>query len=731
MLTGNNLNAEKNDVIDFNHYWKILKRRKWNVIVAIAISIVCAIFYLSKATPIYEASSTIQADPVQPNASAQDQYVMNSMVFLFYETQYEIISSRKVAERVVDKLNLVEKYKIENKLNNENEEGSLLGSTIDWFKGIFQSQEQNKSSTNQLTDEQIKTLIAKSIQSNLNVSGGTQSQIIDIKFQSEDPVLASDIVNSISEAYIEFGLESRLSQIQDTAEWLSEQLNDLRKNLQKSEDALRDFRLSQNLMDTEQQQRITNTQLSTLNTELVKAQTDVSQWEELQSQVTSYENGAADIRTLGPVLQSSTVRELVREESILSRKVKELSERYGEKHPKMVAARSDLTSAQLTIENEVNKIVENIKKEYKSAKAQEANIKRLINEKHNELQSYQGDSFELTRLEREVENNRRIYESFLGRLMEADVSGDYDASNIRVIDKATVPEYPVKPRGSLVILFALFLGSICGMLIALAKELLGNVFRTPDQLEKELNVSSLGITPLVLKKDTQPELQYIVDQRSNFSEAINTIRTGILFSNIDNPPRTTLITSTHGSEGKTTLSINLAVALSQLDKTVLLELDLRKPVIAKDLAIKNQPGIVDYFADKSIADIVQKIDTVPQLDVLVCGKIPVNPTELISSNKFSEFLGELKGIYKYIVIDSPPTLPVTDSCVLSKYADATVMAVKAEDTKITTVKESINRLRKVNANLTGVVLTQASKQKLSYYGEHYYQDDYYGVTENK
>ena len=726
--------SQEDDVIDIGQYIRILKRRKWSILLTTFIFIALAIFYIIKATPIYQASAKIQADPIQPNATSQDTYIMNSMVFLFYETQYEIIQSRKVAETVVDKLNLVERYKQEQaeaKASGENE--SLIKDIKVFIKSLVPKEEEATSTgTQALTDAQLRTILAQGIQAGLSVEGGTQSQIINISYQHEDPLLAANVVNAISESYIQFGLEARLSQIKDTAEWLTEQLEELRQTLQASEDKLRDFRLSQNLMDTEQQQRIANTQLQTLNTELVRAQTQLSQAKDLYTQITQLERDGGDYRSLGPVLQSNTIRDLVREESTLSRKVQELSERYGEKHPKMIAARSDLASAQANLDREAAKIVESIKKDYRSAQAQEQNIKRLISETREGLQSYQGDSFELTRLEREVENNRRIYESFLGKLMEADVSGEYDASNIRVIDSATIPEFPIKPRAALVLAISIVFGIFIGVVYAFIRELMGNVFRTPDQLEQELHFPSLGITPLVKKnKNTvAPEKQYIADQRSTFSEAINTIRTGLLFSNIDNPPKTILITSTNGSEGKTTLAINLAVALSQMDKTLLIEMDLRKPAVGKDLGIKADMGLSDLLSGKTDTNVFHQVDGAPNLSVITCGTIPPNPMELISSKRFSNLLTSLRDRFTHIVIDSPPTLPVSDSCVLAKMVDATIIAVKAEDTKISMAKETVTRLNKVNATITGLVLTQASPKKMSYYGEHYYQDSYYGVEKS-
>lgn len=734
-----NTTQSDDDTIDLTQYWRILKRRRWSIVLVTLLFAFLGLFIAIKSTPIYQASAKIQADPVQPNASASDQYIMNSMVFLFYETQYEIIQSRNVAETVVDKLNLVERYKKEQaELKLAGDKTSLINDLKDSIKSLVQNilpkdpEAENKPKV-ELTDEQLRIMLAYGVQGMITVAGGTQSQIINISYQSDDPAEAAEVINAVADAYIAFGLEARLSTLKETAKWLGEQLDDLKITLQASEDKLALVRTQSGLMDSEQQARIANTQLSNLNTELLRAQTKLSQAQEMNAQVQKLDRSKGDYLSLGPVLQNQTIRDLVREESNQNRAVEELAERYGEKHPKMMAARSDLTGAKSNLNREVDKIVENIAKEYRLAKVQVDNIEALMVKNKDELQSFQGSSFEITRLEREVENNRRVYESFLGRLMEADVSGDYDASNVRIIDRATVPDFPIKPRVMLIIMAALIFGLFAGIVLAFLREALGNVFRTPDQIEDQLQIPSLGVTPLIKKnkKSVEPEKQYIHDQRSTFAEAINSIRTGLLFSDIDNPPQTVLITSTVGSEGKTTLAINLAVAYSQLDKTLLIELDLRKPAVSKDLGLTNTVGLSDILAGdlnvKIKGDELTQVDGAPNLRVLTCGSIPPNPMELLSSKRFANLLESLKGQFSHIVIDSPPTLPVADACVLSKLADATIIAVKAEDTKINMAKETVARLRKVNANIAGVVLTQASPQKMSYYGEHYYQEGYYGV----
>jgi capsular exopolysaccharide synthesis family protein len=318
--------------------------------------------------------------------------------------------------------------------------------------------------------------------------------------------------------------------------------------------------------------------------------------------------------------------------------------------------------------------------------------------------------------------------------MEANISSEFTASNVQIIDRATVPKAPFKPNIQLIIMLAGVFGVFLGVVLAFLREALDNTFKTPDAAEEKLAVPALGITPIVkkLKSGVIPERQYLEDSRSPFAESINTIRTGLLFSNIDNPPKTILVTSSTGAEGKSTLSINLASAFSQLGKTLLLEVDLRKPSIAKNLALTGKLGLTDLVMGTiTSADTNFKTDINGQFSIITCGTVPRNPLELLSSQKFDKVLASLKNHFDYIVLDGPPTLPVSDSCILANKVDGVIFAVKAESTKIKVATQAVTRLQKLNANVIGTVLTVAAPHKMSYYGDHYYSGEYYGVKPDK
>ncbi|MCU4674814.1 polysaccharide biosynthesis tyrosine autokinase [Catenovulum sp. 2E275] len=725
-------------LFDIAKFWMILKRNKWIIVLCGLIGLGIAGFLAHKAIPIYQASVKIQADPNTPSAISGNQAVSSTPLILFYETQYEIIQSRTVAQSVVEKLNLVERYKqAQQEKRLQAEDKSVLEGIISQAKlkvnQLINGEKQAGNGTAvekaSPSDEQIALQIAQKIQSGIKVRGGKKSQMIDISYQSDDPTVATEIVNAVADAYISFELQTRLSQIKDTAGWLSDQLTDLKQNLKVSEDKLQAYKQDQGLVNTQQQQQIVNTQLSNLNTELIKAQTQHAAAKELYSQAMEAQNRHNGYLSLSPVMQNAVVKDLVAQETMLSNKVIELSERYGEKHPKMIAARSDLKNATANLQQEVAKVINNIEKQFNLTQLQVNNIKALIEQNKQEIQSLQGNNFELARLEREVEENRRVYDSFVKRLMEADLSGEYEASNIKIIDKATLPKKPIKPNKKMMLATGVIFGLIFAAVLIFVKESLERSFQTPENLENKLKISALGITEKIksVKKQGKPEVQYLTNNRSTFAESINTIRTGILFNQIDNPPKTILITSSTGSEGKSTLAANLAFAFSQLDKTLLLELDLRKPSLVNTLKLDNPLGLSEILTER--VDFLQATNQMPglnNLDIIHSGEIPKNPLELISSKRFSYFLESLKQEYTHIIIDSPPVLPVSDACVLAQMSDAVILAVQANNTKISTAQESIKRLHKANANITGGVLTAVHPEKMYYYGEYQYQAEYYG-----
>jgi succinoglycan biosynthesis transport protein ExoP len=724
------------ELIDLGQYWLTIKRAKWGIMFITLCCLIIGGLIASSAVPIYRATAKILADPQQPFAEINELNVSSSLVSLYYQTQYEIIQSRNIAETVVDKLNLVEKYKI--RLAQLPIDEPLLGDMLRTIKTKVLALGNKKLKVILApTDAEIRLMLASNILNNIIVSGGKQSQIINISYTSDNAKQAAEVINALSDAYIQFGLVSRLSEVKNTQGWLSEQYAQLKTQLQNSESKLSSFRNQQGMFDTAQQQNVANTQLQILNSELIRAQTLLSAAEVQFLAIQNVKSDSKSLYAIGPVLNNGTTNDMVKDEARLSQKVNQLSERYGDKHPKMIAARSELNSAQSALKVAVNKVLQNIERDYRLAQAQVKNMNDLIAQNASDIQSLQGDNFAMVSLEREVDNNRRVVESFQSHLMEADIKSEFTASNVQIIDRATVPKAPFKPNVKLIILLSGICGVFFGVLMSLMRAALDNTFKTPDHIENKLELPALGITPKVKKarnkSNVAPESQYLDDPRSLFSESIDSIRTSLLFSNIEQPPKTILVTSASSGEGKSTLAINLAAAFSQLGKTLLLEVDLRKPSIAKNLAIQEKLGLTDLVMGTiTSADAGFKTDINGKLSVITCGSVPRNPLELLSSQKFDKVLASLKNHFDYIILDGPPTLPVSDSCILANKVDGVIFVVKADETKVKVAEGALSRLKKSKVNVIGAVLTIADKYKMAGYGEHYhYSGEYYGVPPAK
>jgi capsular exopolysaccharide synthesis family protein len=710
---------------DISVYLRILNRSKLIICLVTIVCLFVGIYIAQTTQPIYNATAKILADPYQPNADREEQYIASAMVFLFFETQYEIIRSRAITAKVVERLGLVEKARREQQKNQP--ATSWIKTLKDEVKTLIGYE---SDASGPLSDDDLKIIIANTISEKIIVSGGRKNQIITINYQSKDPKEAADIINALADVYIEFGLSTRLTDVQNQQKWLTTQYQQLQKNLEESESRVKEYQDQQGLINSYQQRAMANTQLQSLNTNLVAAQTELSVKSEEYALIQGIKNGTRNFSSLAQIMQDETIVQLLQDETNKRSKVNELDERYGKLHPKMITARTELKNATENLANETSKIIVRIESQYNLAKLQVTNINTLINKTKDNVRAIQDESTSLVSLEREVENNRRIYEAFQSRLLEANVKGEISASNVHIIDKATVPRIAISPNVKKIIMLAGVFGIFLGVALAFLREIANNTFRTPDLVEEKLKLAVLGITPCIKgQKDiVAPEKQYLHDNRSTFAESINTIRTGIMFSNIDHPPKSILITSATGAEGKSTLAINLAVAFSNIGKTLLLEVDLRKPSMNKNLDFGKTLGLSDILSGevKVSSDVIKTINN-GQLSIITSGSIPQNPMELLSSNKFEKLLASLSEHYEHIILDGPPTLPVSDSCVIANKVDGVIITVRADQTKIKVAKEAASRLQKLNANIVGTVLTVAELKKMSYYGDHYYSGEYYGV----
>jgi len=711
----------------FVDYWRIVSRFRWSILSIAFIAAIIGTLNALSATSLYQAHARLLVKFNQPNISNIQQFEATPLHWLFFETQGDIIKSRAVAERVVEKLglNTGTPSVSENEATRPTDVAKFKQRIRDWLAEIrtWMPEEFQPRKRLPIDEEGQRAAFINRVLGGVSVTGGKESEVLIVSVVSADPQLAANTANAFAEAYIDFGLDTRSTNVQQATSWLGNRIEDLRKKVTESERALREFQAREDLVDTENRERIIAAKLGTLTTELIKAQSRRSEAEGRYSQVTAPLERKGDYESLATIINSPNVIEAHRTKITREQRISELSERYGHKHPKMIAAKADLGEAKRRLAVEVEKAVDSIRKEVDREAAQEKQLRAMTAQQQLEMRKVSGKAFKLKQLEREVEANRHLYEVFLTRFKEADVADKYDVSNARIIDRAIVPTTPFKPDRKRMVIIAIVIGCGVGVLLAFLRNHLDNTFKTKEEAENFLKLPVIGMLPRIRSnplKNNPFERLVLSEPRSPFAEAINDIRTAILFSRIDAAPKVVLITSAMPGEGKTTLASNLALAFARRGRTLFIDADLRKGRLEELSRLKNHPGLTDLLSGQCTSNeaIVADVEA-ENLFLLTAGTSPPNPLEVVSSKRFADNLASLRKDFEYIVVDGTPLLPVSDSIVLARIVDVTVMTVKSDDTTREVALEALKRLQGSRIRPSGVILQQVDMRKLRGYGRRY------------
>jgi polysaccharide biosynthesis transport protein len=720
-------------------YWRIVKRYRWSIAAITIVTAMIGTLNALSATSIYRAHARMLVKFDQPYISSLQQFESTPMHWLYFETQSDIIKSRAVAERVVEYLES-EKYLSPEPPQGEQGEKRAFSTMLRRWIGEVKSwlpEEMRPPQRDPVSAEERRAALVNSVLGGVSISGGKESEVLVVSYVSENPRYAAATANAFAEAYIAFGLESRLSNVQQATSWLGLRIEELRNKVQESEKALREFQAREDLVDTINREKLIAAKLGSLTSELIKAQARHNEAKSRYDQISSILKKGAGYDSVATVLNSTTVMEAVSTKNKLERQVSELSERYGDKHPKMISARADLRDADRRLKAEVDKALSNVRKEYELAAAQDREFRAMIALQQNEMREVGGKAFQMNQLEREVETNRQLYETFLARFKEADVADEYDVPNARIIDRAIAPTTPFKPNRKRIVLIAIVIGLAIGIALAFLRDYLDSTFKTKEDVENRLGLPVIGLLPMVksgLMTKTAIERIVLTDPRSPFSEAINDIRTGILFSHIDQPPKVILVTSAIPGEGKTTLASNLALAFSLRGRTLLVDADLRKGRLQELTHLEETPGITDMLAGACApGEAVVADGEADNLFLLTTGVMPPNPLEVISSKRFSDCIDGFRNAFDFVVIDGTPLLPISDSVVLGKLVDAVILTLKTDKTTSDMAQEALRRMQTARIKPVGVVMQQVDMRKMRSYGKRYAgsYDGYYGYHRSK
>lgn len=734
-----NLIAQRQDAdddeIDLLKLWQTVWYRKWGIISLVLVVTMVAILAVLAVTPIYRAAATLLIEQKGAKVVSIEQvYGLEGAGSEYLQTQFELLKSRALAERVVRQLNLTTHPEFDPRQQPEPLiDISGLLANFEFNKVVPATMPGDLEEAEALTEAEIFDQVTRDFMERITVAPQGKSQLVQVQVEMADAQTAAIAANALANGFIESQLEATMDMSMTATNWMNSRLGELRTKLKDSEDRLQAFREAENLVDVDGVATISAAELSLTGDRMIDARRQRAEAESQYRQVQAMRGGGWErLATIPAVLGHPLIQQFKAEQAKAQAKVEELSKRYGPRHPAMTGAQSELSAASGSLRGQVEQIVAGIERNYQLAMANENSLQASFNANKSQIQDISRKEFQLRELQREVDGNRALYDTFMTRLKETAATADLETANARVVDPATVPTEPVKPKKTLIVAIAALLALFAGVGLTLLLDALNNTFKSTEEIENRLNIPVLGILPqMKLQERSELARMFTTDKDKSFSESIRTIRTGVVLSGIDHPHKLMVITSSIPGEGKSTVSVNLAFALGQMERVLLIDADLRRPTLAKSFGFPvGTPGLANLIAGTARLDeCVQHVDGI---DMLSAGTVPPNPLELLSSPRFAKALDVLKSKYDRIIIDSPPTQAVSDAIVLSTFADSLLYVVKSASTHIPLVEKGVGQLLQNNAPVKGIVLNQVDIKKAKRYGYSYggYYD-YYGYSNAK
>ncbi len=732
--------ARDEDGIDLGVLLRMLWSGKWIILGAMAFCLALAWFYSSQQVPMYRATATVIFDQQRTNIVNVEDVVANRD----YErgadlqNQIEVLRSTSLIERVIDTLNLAENPEF-NPARATPEPGMF-----DWLTlppdlktslqsiGLIAADPPPPDPA--LQERRLRLAMIERVRRGLQLTAVRGSTVIQIGFVSRRPDTAARIANAIAEQYIIDQLEGKLEATRSATEWLSTRVLDLQERVTEAENAVAEAE-AQLAQDAGQTLEITQAQLTEFNAALGAAQ---AREIELTAQVERLREALANDMDAGAVpefRQTMLIQSYREEESELLSQLATLRASVGPDHPSVRRVEAQIDETRRKIRAEANRVVESIAVARDAARDQVAELARRVRTLEEKALAQSAGEIELRQLERQAQASRLLYENFLGRLQETSQQESLQSADARVISPAEVPRGPMTAGKRRMMAIGGVAGVVLGVGFVFLLDRLNNTFRNPGQTEEQLHLPVLASVPIVPNTGNKRRkiLEHFREKPgSALAEAIRGLRTSILFSNVDSPPKVVMMTSSTPREGKSTTAVLLALTSQQMGrKTIIVDCDLRLPAVSTLVDIDaDRPGLLAALNDPQSVEDAVATDSDSGLHVLLMRAGDTRPTQnaadILASQKFRALIEHLRAQYDLVVLDTPPTLVVSDSRIVSGLADGVVFSVKWDETPRGAAAEAVKQLRGIGAPLIGVVMTMVNESKAAKYAYDGYGYGYYG-----
>lgn len=737
-------------------------RRHWKLVaVAILVSAVAAAVHFAITPKEYMAAATIQIERrnMTPVGSGQNAWFENFWNLEFYPTQYELLQSRGLAERVVKKLDLMEDPA--------------------YNPGAGPAKDGARRATTAEDDEAILGRLANQLRGGLGVDPVRNTQLVRLSFRSSSPEFAARAANAFAESFIDMGVEDRYASAGKASTFLSSQIETLKEEISEKEAQLQAFSNRNDLVILEPGASVTLQRFESLNTSLMDAKKG-----RIEREAKYHEIMASPAESVADSLAPGVVGSLRTQQIAMEREYETKLKTFKPDWPEMVALRSDIEKGRENLASVIREMVSKARatsqSEYQAALRQEQSLANELDATKREAIDQSSASVQYTNLKVEISTRRNLLDELMKQQSETEVAArmqDTRESNIRIIDHALTPDGPFRPALRKDLTYGLLIGLLLGIGGALLIEFLDRTVKAPEEIERRFGLPTLAVIQdiadagkaygyaaygygygatsasgerprvrtrgrsapggwLEKKKGApadSPHIELVPHERPRtlISESYRSLRTALLLSSA-RELRIVAVTSAVAGEGKTATASNLAVVLAQLGRPVLvLDCDLRKPRLHQVFRVSNRLGLVNALTGSAALDDVILPTEVPNLWVLPAGPTPPNPSELVASERMRETLRALRSRFDYILVDTPPALAVTDATLVGTLVDGVVLTLRSNKVTRDEVRLVRDRLRQADIKILGAVLNRYRAVQAGLgSGYRYYESYGYGAEES-
>lgn len=679
-----------------------------------------AILVALNMTPLYTAETLIMLEH-RKTAVTKFEDVLSGLGsdMSVMQSEVAVLKSPTFAEKVVDKLGLVNDPEFNAELRPPPNPIWTYLNPRNWIPDALRGERQTIELTEEEKARNQKTAVVNSFLDNINVRPQGRSYVLTVGFDSEDARKASVIANTVAELYLVDQLDEKFKATKRATTWLEERIADVRLEARKAGEAVESFRAKTGLTTAGDAGTLGTQQLGELNTNYVLARTQRETAEAKQREVRNLAQNSRNLGAVGDVMGNALIQSLRRQEVELQRQMADATQRYGTRHPSILALQSQLRDLQGQMRLEVDKVIQGIDNEVEMARGREKALKAGLDEAQARVDEQQQSAGALRTLEREADTAQRMYETLLTRFQEVTAQNDIQQPDARVVSQAAIPLLPSQPNKKMIAILALIASGTLGVMLAMLVEYFERGFRSPHQFELATGVRGLGIIPAInrLNRMRSSPADYAIDRPlSSYAEALQSLRTTLLLANPDGRQRVLLFTSAIPDEGKSSVAAGFArICANAGQRVVIIDCDLRRKGLHRMLNVRNAPGLHEVLSGTAqIQDVVQT-DPRTGLHIIAAGQGPALPQDMLGSARMHQLISHLALEYDRVILDSPPVLAVSESKLLAALADQTVFIVRWGRTKRETSMAGLKELLEAGADVVGVLFSQVNIRRHAQY----------------